>query len=191
MDFLNIIRGRRSIRRFLEEDVPEEVLAQVFEAVRWAPSGGNIQPWEIVVVRDPGTKEKLRETMGKNNPANRSIVEAPVVIVLCGRLGVPDAYKGRVETKYGDGWLLFHLGAAAQNLCLAAHGLNLGTVMTGFFDHDRAKEILSVPEGYEVVLLIPMGYPARRPSAPARRPVEDFVHPECFRRDPGKPDPWA
>jgi nitroreductase len=191
MDLPGLIRGRRSVRRFRDQEVPEELLKQVFEAVRWSPSGGNIQPWEIIVIKDRETKNKLRETMGTSNPASRSVAEAPVLIVLCARLGIPDTYRGHVKTKFGDWWFMFHLGVAAQNLCLAAHGLNLGTVMTGFFDHDRAREILGVPEGYEVVLMIPLGYPARIPPAPPRRPAEDFVHPERFHRDPQKPDPWV
>lgn len=181
MEILDVLRGRRSIRNFRPDPVPDSLLAVLFEAVRWAPSGGNIQPWEIVVIRDEGRKRALRDSLGQNNPAWRAVLEAPVLLVLCGRIGVPAEYKGKVQTKFGDAWLLFHLGAAAQNLCLAAHALGLGTLMTGFFDHDRVKNILEVPQGYEVVLLVPVGYPAKVPRPPVRRAVEEFVHFERFR----------
>ncbi len=180
MLILDVLRERRSIRNFRPDPVPEGLLAVLFEAVRWAPSGGNIQPWEIVVIRDENRKKALRETLGENNPASRAIQEALLLLVLCGRVGVPAEYQGKVHTKFGDSWLLFHLGTAAQNLCLAAHAVGLGTLMTGFFDHDRARDVLEVPPGYEVVLLVPVGFPARVPRPPARRAVEDFVHFERF-----------
>jgi nitroreductase len=75
---------------------------------------------------------------------------------------------------------MFDLGIASQNLCLAAHHLGLGTVMVGLFDQDQAKAILNVPEGYELVLLIPLGYPAKKSSAPNRRPVREFTHYDSF-----------
>lgn len=190
MEILDVLKGRRSIRSFRSDPVPDSLLAVLFEAVRWAPSGGNIQPWEIVVIRDEARKEALRETLGENNPASRAIKEAPILLVLCGRIGVPDEYQGRIHTKFGDGWLLFHLGTAAQNLCLAAHAVGLGTLMTGFFDHDRVRDILEVPQGYEVVLLLPVGFPARVPRPPARRAVEDFVHYERFRDSSGADGSW-
>ncbi len=61
-----------------------------------------------------------------------------------------------------------------------AHHLGLGTVIVGLFDHDRAKEILNVPADYELVVLIPMGYPAKTPSAPKRREIEEFTHYDKF-----------
>jgi nitroreductase len=75
---------------------------------------------------------------------------------------------------------MYDLGIATQSLCLAAHDLGLGTVIAGLFDHDKAKEILGVPDGYEVVSLIPLGYPAKTPSSPKRREVEEFTHYDTF-----------
>ncbi len=75
---------------------------------------------------------------------------------------------------------MFDLGLATQNLCLMAHDLGLGTVIVGLFDHDGAKQILNVPAGYELVVLIPMGYPAKTPSAPERREIEEFTHYDIF-----------
>lgn len=182
MDFLDIVAGRRSVRTYRQDDVPAELLEQVLEAVRWAPSGGNIQPWEVIVIRNPETKKGLQETLGGYNPARKAIVAAPLLLVLCGKVKIPDTYKKdrAVVTKFGDWWFMFHLGCAAQNLCLAAHSLGLATVMIGFFDHDEAKKILEVPEGYEVVLLIPLGYPGKVPKAPERREIGEFSHAETF-----------
>ncbi len=183
MDFQEIIAGRRSIRRYQEKEVPDALIDRVLEAVRWAPSGGNIQPWEVIVVRDPQTKKALQETLAGYNPARKAVVNAPVLLVLCGKVKIPETYSHEVVTKFGDWWFMFHLGIAAQNLCLAAHALNLGTVMVGFFDHDKAKEILKVPEAYEVVLMTPLGYPATTPKPPPRREISEFSHTERFSRE--------
>jgi len=185
MDFKEIVAGRRSVRKYQEKEVPDDLLEEVLEAVRWTPSGGNIQPWEVIVVRAPETKGLLQETIGGYNPARKAVVACPLLLVLCAREKIPDTYKKdkEISTKYGDWWFLFHLGSASQSLALAAHALGLGTVMVGYFDHDRVKEILEVPEGYEVVLMTPLGYPDKVPKAPPRRPVLEFTHSERFSRE--------
>ncbi len=175
MELMEVIKSRRSIRRYEEKDVPDEVLNQLFEAVMWTPSWANTQCWELIVVKDRDTKEKLQETISKGNPATKAMVSAPVVIALCGKLESAGYYHGQVTTKFGD-WFMFDLGLATQNLCLTAHNLGLGTVIVGLFDHDRAKEILAVSPGYELVVLIPLGYPAKEPRAPKRREPGEFVH---------------
>ncbi len=178
-ELMQVIRERRSIRKFEERPVSDEALQQILEAVKWAPSWANTQCWEVVVVKSPDVKERLQATLPKTNPASKAMVDAPLVLVLCGKLKVSGYYKGQVTTKFGD-WFMFDLGIACQNLCLAAWDLGLGTVVVGLFDHDKAKEILGVPEGYEVVAMIPVGYPAKGASAPKRREIAEFTHYEKF-----------
>ena len=178
-DLMEIIKERRSIRKYEEKDIPEELVNRVLDAVRWTPSWINTQCWEVVVVKDKTIKERLRATISKGNPAAKSIVAAPVVLAVCSRLGKSGYYKDKVSTKFED-WFMFDLGLATQNLCLMAHHLGLGTVIVGLFDHDRAGEILKVPTGYELVVLIPMGYPAKTPSAPKRRDIKEFTHYNIF-----------
>jgi nitroreductase len=101
------------------------------------------------------------------------------VVAVCGKTQSSGYYKGEVTTKFGD-WLLFDLGLATQNLCLAAHTLGLGSVVVGLFNHDAAKTILSVPEGYELVALIPLGHPAKISGPPKRREPAEFVHSNRF-----------
>jgi nitroreductase len=178
-DLMEVIRGRRSIRNYLDKEVPEGYLAQVLEAVQWAPSWANTQCWEVVVVKSPEIKKQLQELMSKGNPATRAIVEAPIVLGLCGKLQSSGFYKGQITTKFGD-WFMFDLGLATQNLCLVAHHLGLGTVIAGLFDHDKVKEVLKVPEGYELVTLIPLGFPAKGTAAPKRREITEFTHNDHF-----------
>ncbi|MBN1625232.1 MAG: nitroreductase family protein [Deltaproteobacteria bacterium] len=178
-DFMEIIKGRRSIRRYLEKDIPDQILHQVLESVKWSPSWANTQCWEVVVVKDQARKEGLLETLGDTNPSKKAIVQAPVVMALCGKKESAGYYKGQAVTKLGD-WLMFDLGIAAQSICLAAHSLGLGTVIVGLFDHDKAKELLKVKDGYEIVVLIPMGYISKDSSAPKRREINEFTHYEFF-----------
>lgn len=178
-EFFQTLEQRRSIRKYEERDVSEEALNRVLEAVKWSPSWANTQCWEVVAVREPAIKARLQETIAPKNPATRAIVAAPVVLALCGRLGVSGSYDKQVTTKFGD-WYLFDLGIATQSLCLAAHDLGLGTVIVGLLDHDRAKAVLNVPDGVELVALIPLGYPAKVPSAPKRREVAEFMHQETY-----------
>jgi len=181
MDILEIIKGRRSIRKYKSDPVPEEALRTVLEAVRWSPSWANTQCWEIVVVKDPKVKSELAETLPKGNPAVSSMMNAPVVLVLCGIKGLSGYYKGQASTEKGD-WLMFDLGMATQNLCLAAHGLGLGTVVIGMFDHRKVAEILKTPQNLEVMAMTPLGYPATPGRAPKRKEVTSFVSYERFRR---------
>ena len=138
--------------------------------MRWSPSWANTQCWEVVVVKDQETKQKLQATLTPTNPAGKAMVEAPVVLVLCGQLQSAGFYKGQVTTKFGD-WFLYDLGIATQTICLTAHALGLGTVVVGLFDQNKAKAVLGVPEGYELVTMLPLGYPEKIPAAPKRREI--------------------
>jgi nitroreductase len=151
----------------------------VLEAVRWSPSWANTQCWEVVVVKDQAIKQKLQAALPPTNPASKAMVEAPVVLVLCGQLNKSGSYKGQVTTKFGD-WFLFDLGIATQSICLAAQSLGLGTVVVGLFDHNQAKQVVGLPDGYELVAMLPLGYPAKEPAAPKRREISEFAHREKF-----------
>lgn len=174
MDLMEAIKGRRSIRKYKPDPIPEEVLQKVLEAVRWSPSWANTQCWEVIIVSDPNMKSELTNAFTTTNPARSSITEAPFVVVLCGKKGVSGFKKSEAVTAKGD-WLMFDTGIAMQTLCLAAHGLGLGTVVVGMFDHQKAGEILGVPESVEVVAITPLGYPASGASAPKRKELSEFV----------------
>jgi nitroreductase len=178
-DVMEVIQGRRGIRKYQDREISEEALTTILEAIRWAPSWANTQCWEVIVIKDPAIKQKVQETLTPGNPASNAMIEAPVVMVLCGKLARAGYKKGEATTKFGD-WFMFDLGIAAQTLCLTAHYLNLGTVIVGLFDHDKAKEVLKVPEGFEVVSLIPLGYPAQEAKAPPRKEFSEFVHYDTF-----------
>ncbi len=175
MDLLSILQGRRSVRRYQDRPVDDQDLQKVLEAVRWSPSWANTQCWEVVVVDKAEIKADLAETLPPTNPARKAMTEAPLVLALCARLKAAGYYKGEATTKFGD-WFMYDLGIATQSLCLMAHSLGLGTVIVGLFDHNKAASILGIPDGYELVSLIPLGYPAHEPKAPSRKEVGEFLH---------------
>ena len=180
MEVLEAIRTRRSVRKYAPDPVPDELLRQVLEAARWAPSWANTQCWEIIVVRDPARKKALSELLvPERNPAKNAVATAPVVLAVCGRKGVSGFYKGQPVTEKGD-WLMFDVALAVQNICLAAHALGLGTVIVGALDHAKASELLGLPEDMELVVLIPLGKPAHEPKAPPRKELSEFVHLERY-----------
>jgi len=182
MDLLEAIKGRRSARKYKPDPVPEETLQKVMEAVRWSPSWANTQCWEAIVVKDPKIKSELATALPKTNPALSSMLDAPIVIVLCGKKGVSGFKKGEAATVKGD-WLMFDTGISMQTLCLTAYSLGLGTVVVGMFDHKKAEEILGVPQNVEVVAITPLGYPAAEGTAPKRKELSDFVFHDKY---PGK-----
>ncbi len=178
MDLMTGIRERRSVRQFTPEPVSESDLRTLLEAVRWAPSWANTQVWEVVVVRDQEAKDRLSGLLARNS-AQKATASAPVVLALAAKKKISGFYNGAATTDKGD-WLMFDLGLATQNLCLAAHSLGLGTVIVGFFEAGRAKEILNIPEEYDITVLVPVGHPAKTPRAPQRREIEEFTHTNGF-----------
>ncbi|SHH24800.1 Nitroreductase [Thermosyntropha lipolytica DSM 11003] len=175
METRECIKTRRSIRRFTDQPISDEVLIELLEAIRWAPSWANTQPWEVVVVKDQVLKEKLADCLSSNNPARKGMLEAPVVIAVCCKVGLSGYKKGEALTDKGD-WYMFDGGIACQNLCLAAHDLGLGTVHVGAMDHKKVDELLGLPPDVKSLELIPVGYPAQEGKAPPRKELESFVH---------------
>lgn len=178
-DLMQIIKERRSIRRYQDREVPEEMLHQILESIRWAPSWANTQCWEVIVIRDDGVREAVTDTLPQTNPARKGLATARLVLVMCAKKQSAGFYKGKGATKHGD-WFMFDLGLATQNICLVVHNLGLGTVVVGMFDHDRAKKILKLGEEYEVVAILPIGFPAKDSPAPKRREISEFTHYDTF-----------
>lgn len=174
-----MFKERRSVRRYENREIEEDKLNEVLEAALWAPSWGNSQCCELIVVKDEEIKQQLSEVLSKKNPAALAVKNAPVVLAVCAGLKKAGFYNGVPITRFED-WFMYDLGLVSQNICLAAHAHGLGSVIVGAFDHDRAEQILELPDSHELVVLIPMGYPDHKSSAPKRKSMEDFVHHEKF-----------
>jgi nitroreductase len=173
MDVLEAIKGRRSIRAYKGDNVSSEIVQKLIEAATWAPSAGNIQPWEFIIVRNPEIKRKLTEAALDQT----FIEEAPVVIVVCANeVRSSQGYGTRGKTLY----CLQDTAAAIQNIHLTAYSLGLGTCWIGAFREEEARKILKIPEGVRPIAIIPIGYADETRSPRNRRPLNQIVHYEMF-----------
>ena len=161
MDFMEVVKTRRSIRRYKPDPVPDEILTQILETARIAPSAGHHQPWHFIVVKDPETKKKLE--------ISSWAVEAPVVIVGCGDVDVSSR------------WYMVDFAIAFEHIVLAAANFGLGTCWMGKLGIDGTiKQVLNIPEHIKVVAVTPLGYPAETPGPKARKSMSEIVHYEKF-----------
>jgi len=175
VDVLEAIKSRRSVRAFTNKPVSDEEVMKLIDAARWAPSAGNIQPWEFVIVRNPEIKRGLSAAALDQT----FIEEAPVVIVVCAnQLRSGSGYGSRGVNLY----CLQDTAAAIQNMLLAAHALGLATCWIGAFYEEEARKVLHIPNGVRPIAIIPVGHPAEKPEVPDRRPLNEIVHHETFRR---------
>lgn len=173
MDIFEVIKLRRSVRSFTKEDVSNEQIEKILEAARWAPSAGNLQPWEFIIVRKPEIKKEIARAA-----LNQTFIEeAPVVIVVCANeVRSGSIYGGRGVNLY----CIQDTAAATENMLLAACALGLGACWVGAFNEEEIRRILKIPRGIRPVAIIPIGHPAERPSPPRRRSLKEIVHYETF-----------
>ncbi len=122
MELTEAINRRRSIRRFTGHYVTNRELKDIMEAARQAPSWGNTQCWEFIIVRDTEIIRQITETYPEKNPARAGSLEVSALIIGCANVGAAGYKKGYPVTKF-HGWFMFDLGLAVQNLCLKAHEL--------------------------------------------------------------------
>ena len=161
---LESIKKRQSVRSYQDKEIPEDVLQQVLEAGRLAPSANNKQHWKFIVVKDEDLRKKLVPAC-KNQ---KFVGEAPVVIAGCATN--PDYVMTCGEHSYS-----IDLAIALDHMSLEAASLGLGTCWIGAFYQDQVKEILGVPENVRIVVLMSVGYPKELGSKTGRKPLSEIV----------------
>ena len=169
------IKGRRSIRAFSQESVPHELISEIVETASYAPSWKHTQIVRYIAVEGE-LKDKIAACTSAYARNGEIIAAAPMVIVVTiikGRSGFER--DGSCSTHRGEGWQMFDAGVASEAFCLAAYEKGLGTVIMGIFDDDKVAEVLVLPEGRDVIALIPVGFPAEARVAPRRKPIEEMV----------------
>jgi nitroreductase len=163
VEFTEVVKKRRSIRKYKPAPISDEAIKTVLEAARLAPSWANRQCWRYVVVTEENIKEKLA------GEGRKWISEAPVIIVAC----ADPRESGR---KPGMDYFMLDIGISLEHLVLAATELGLGTCWIGAFDEKQAKEVLEVPDNIRVVAFTPLGYPAEKKGKVfARKSPGDIV----------------
>ena len=175
MNTIDCINSRRSVRKFTEEKVPHEVLEQLVELARWAPSWKNTQIARYVAVEDEALKNRIAEEA--TIPWNEGIIKGAPVLMVMTYVEKRCGYErdGSFSTSKGDRWQNFDCGIAAATFELAAHELGLGSVVLGIFEEEKLRELLELPEGMGVACLMPLGYPAEEPGAPKRKEVAELL----------------
>ncbi len=168
MGDLTLFRERFSCRRYRPEGVSRDTLGEVLEAARWAPSGGNLQPWRFVVVRDGG----LRRGLAHAAFGQTFVASAPVVVVVC---AVPDESGRHYGRRGRELYCIQDTAAATENLLLAATACGLGACWVGAFDERRVADVLDLDGGWRPVALVPIGHPAEQGSRRSRRPLEEVA----------------
>jgi len=152
MDFFELVKQRRSVRKYIDRAVEPELLEQVMMAAQSAPSWKNGQCWRFIVVTAPELKKQI---IGLTSVFNQTWLGTEyAIIVACGN---PDESGFR----NGQHYYLVDVAIALQNMVLAATALGLGTCWIGSFDEDKLKYLLKIPPAYRIVALTPLGYPAK------------------------------
>jgi nitroreductase len=167
---LTLLKERRSIRRYKPDPVPDEMIHQVLEAGRWAPSASNRQPWSFVVVRDEAARRELAQHAAYYFVRWAHVEEAPVLIALCGNA------KNRIYRQF----LREDIGLAGSQIMLQARALGLGTCWLGGVDRKAMAQVLKLPEELWVIGLLTLGFPDEDPPPPARKPLSEIVHYDIY-----------
>jgi len=164
VDLLDLIKGRRSVREFLDREVSDNHINKIIEAGRWAPSGLNNQPWRFFVVKDNDMKERLAEQTHYGN----IILGAPVNVVVF--LDTSSSYDRTKD--------LQAVGTCIQNMLLMANSLGLGACWLGEILNKKEKVagILQVPEEFELMAVISLGYGTPKERNSERKPLKELVY---------------
>jgi nitroreductase len=167
MTIFDAIKNRRSIRDFKDQDIPEEAVDALIEAIRWAPSAGNLQSRKFYFIFNKDVKKKLvRAALNQN-----FIAQAPLTIVAC--------LDRKIAARYGDrGVNLYSIqdvAASVMNMMLTAHELGLGSVWVGAFNEFEVFEILNMPHSLRPIAIIPVGYPSKIPKPTPRVSQNEIV----------------
>ena len=157
MSLLDLILSRRSIRHYENKDIPEEVLQQILETGRQAPSAANRQPIRFIIVNDHDILKNLCD-----NLITRFVKYAPVAIVGCADI------KSLLTGK----WAVVDATIAMENMVIAAWTLGIGSCWIGACNEEKVKEMMKIPNEWKVVALLTFGYPAEKPKQRKKKSFE-------------------
>jgi nitroreductase len=180
MDVFEAILGRRSVRQYKSNPVPEKLIEKILDAARWAPSGSNIQPWKFIVVSD----RDLLEVIRKMSPGY--LGETPLAILVCSDKEKEYRVGGTLGRDYMS---VADCSMAVENMLLAAYALGLGTCVVKSFSRAAVREMLEIPDDIEPELMVVVGYPVQTPKPPARIPLRQIAFLNKYgRKFPASPE---
>ncbi len=197
---LDLVKQRRSYRRFKAEPVPDEYIDRIIEVARWAPSGANAQPWEFIVIKKEELKQKIAQIIDEHgilthkmdltrDPArtggpNPVDLNAPVLIILCGDPRTIEAYPVYTVYQRGQSNLDSSLAGAFLYMHLAATTLGLGSrwisATRNYYIQCLTKDLLGIPKELEIYDTMAVGYPDSEPRPRFVRDREEMVHYDSY-----------
>jgi nitroreductase len=206
---IDLLKARRSIRAFKPDPIPEGYIEKIIEAARWAPSGGDGQPWEFIVIQTTELKEKVVNLYMKaakltfkreqdNDPDLRrhymvlpvpepKFKDAPAFIILVGDERTNIAFPLRVQETKGEEVLVSGLASTFLCMHLAARALGLGSQwVSGMADRtieEELRELLNIPPHMMIYDMMAVGYPAYDPGHRSPRNLKDMIHIDGFQRE--------
>jgi nitroreductase len=169
MDFFKIVEERHSMRKYTTMPVEEEKLQNILETANKAPSAGNLQGYEIYIIR----RLEQRQALVKAAFDQQFLAEAPVVLAFCAD---PARSADRYSKRGTELYCIQDATIACTFAMLAAKALGLDTVWVGAFDEKAVSEVIHIPADLRPVALLPVGYAGKTPSARPRRQLKDLVH---------------
>lgn len=189
------IKQRRSIRKYSTRPISPEILREILEAAGWAPSAHNAQPWRFIVLTEESAKQALAEVMAdawtvdmakdgvtveaqKREVSIERFTHAPALIVACLTMEDMKVYSDERRQLSERDLAMQSLGAAIQNMLLAAHAKGLGACWFSApsFCKETVRKVLKIPEVVEPQALIVLGYAAEKPQVPQRKPLENYAY---------------
>jgi len=169
-DFLSFVSGRSSVREYDGEPLGQADIDYLMNCARTAPSAGNLEAWDVIVVTD----QEIREALAEAAFDQKHIEQAPLILVVCSNYV-------RSMSRYGERGILYALEdatIACTYMMLAAHAKNLQSCWTGAFDDDAVREILDLPQHARPVALLAVGHGPRAGSCAERRDIGEHIHQE-------------
>ena len=199
-EFRELVEQRRSVRGYDESrEVPEQVIRTILDCARWAPSGGNGQPWEFIVIRNKETRHKIADWYLKQLEQKREMDlavrgtakmtgdgfrHAPVHVVIVGDPRVKESYPIRTKLEKAESHFITGLANATLLIHLAATSLGLASQYVSDanspYMETMLKVALEIPEPLRIYHLVPIGYAKSQVAAPPRRELEEITHYEKY-----------
>ncbi len=171
-EFIDIVKQRRSVRRYRPDPVPREMIEKCLETARYAPTACDTQSWRFIVTEGALKDRIAKECLGELPVPNRWAAEAPVIIVMA---SASDLMTHRIGAKIkGTDYELIDAGIAGEHLVLQAAELGLGTCWLGWFKKRKIRKLLNLPSGWDITALITLGFPEGETGEKKRKPLEDI-----------------
>jgi nitroreductase len=178
---INEIRTRRSIRKYTDQLISDESIAQLIESARLAPSGSNTQPWHFVVIRSEETRKKIAEVSHGQSWMTMAPVHIACVADIRSRVdGIEQIELSENSPQHELKQIIRDTSIAVEHIVLEAENLGLGACWIAWFTQKDVRSVLNIPSDKYIVCILTIGYPDEKPSTRPRKKLEDITHYETW-----------